>query len=56
MCRVERVYLMTTYKQSFYERIGFQPNASTTMVLENQLIDENIELEINNGELLTAIC
>ena len=56
MCRVERVYLMTTYKQSFYERIGFQHNASTTMVLENQLLEENLELEINNGELLTAIC
>jgi len=56
MCRVERVYLMTTYKQSFYERIGFQKNASTTMVLENQLLEENLELEISNGELLTANC
>ena len=56
MCRVERVYLMTTYKQSFYERIGFQHNASTTMVLENQLLEENIELEISKGELLTANC
>lgn len=36
ICRVERVYLMTTYQQSFYERIGFQVNASTTMVLHNQ--------------------
>ncbi|CBN57547.1 MULTISPECIES: GNAT family N-acetyltransferase [Kamptonema] len=45
MCRVERVYLMTTYKQSFYERIGFQCNASTTMVLENQPIDANMVLE-----------
>ncbi len=56
MCRVERVYLMTTYKQSFYERIGFQHNASTTMVLENQLLEENVELEISKGELLTANC
>ena len=54
MCRVERVYLMTTYKQSFYERIGFQKNASTTMVLENPLLEENLELEISKGELLTA--
>ncbi|NET30490.1 MAG: GNAT family N-acetyltransferase [Cyanothece sp. SIO1E1] len=38
--RVERVYLMTTYQQSFYERIGFQQNASTTMVLQNQLLEE----------------
>jgi N-acetylglutamate synthase-like GNAT family acetyltransferase len=56
MCRVERVYLMTTYKQSFYERIGFQKNASTTMVLENPLLEENLELEISKGELLTANC
>ncbi|MFW6357793.1 MAG: GNAT family N-acetyltransferase [Chroococcales cyanobacterium] len=34
--RVERVYLTTTYQQSFYERIGFQRNESTTMVLYNQ--------------------
>jgi len=56
MCRVERVYLMTTYKQSFYERIGFQKNASTTMVLENQVLEEIVELEISKGELLTANC
>ncbi|WP_341735607.1 GNAT family N-acetyltransferase [Microcoleus sp. CAWBG640] len=51
MSRVERVYLMTTYKQSFYERIGFQHNASTTMVLENLPLEENVELEIINQEL-----
>ena len=31
--RVERVYLMTTHQQSFYERIGFEENETTTMVL-----------------------
>lgn len=31
--RVERVYLMTTHKQSFYKRIGFQENETTTMIL-----------------------
>jgi ribosomal protein S18 acetylase RimI-like enzyme len=36
MNRVERVYLMTTHQQSFYERIGFQENSTTTMVLYNQ--------------------
>lgn len=36
MNRVERVYLMTTHKQRFYERIGFQQNSTTTMVLYNQ--------------------
>ncbi len=33
MNRVERVYLITTYQQHFYEQIGFQLNSSTTMVL-----------------------
>jgi N-acetylglutamate synthase-like GNAT family acetyltransferase len=33
--RVERVYLMTTYQQKFYERIGFEENQTTTMVLSN---------------------
>ena len=36
MKRVERVYLMTTHQQCFYERIGFQINSTTTMVLYNQ--------------------
>ncbi|WP_414756111.1 GNAT family N-acetyltransferase [Anabaena sp. CCY 9910] len=33
---VERVYLMTTNRQEFYEKIGFHANNSTTMVLHNQ--------------------
>ncbi|AFZ13306.1 GCN5-related N-acetyltransferase [Crinalium epipsammum PCC 9333] len=36
MSRVERVYLMTTNQQSFYERIGFECNSTTTMVLYSQ--------------------
>jgi len=32
MNRVERVYLMTTHQQRFYEQIGFECNSSTTMV------------------------
>jgi ribosomal protein S18 acetylase RimI-like enzyme len=35
MNRVERIYLMTTHQQSFYERIGFKENQTTTMVLHN---------------------
>ncbi|AFY59946.1 GNAT family N-acetyltransferase [Synechococcus sp. PCC 6312] len=31
--RVERIYLMTTHHQAFYERFGFQTNSTTTMVL-----------------------
>lgn len=36
MNRVERIYLMTTHQQRFYERIGMTRNSSTTMVLYNQ--------------------
>lgn len=35
MNRVERVYLMTTFQEKFYERVGFRRNPSTTMVLDN---------------------
>jgi ribosomal protein S18 acetylase RimI-like enzyme len=31
--RVERIYLMTTHQQTFYERMGFTQNSSTTMML-----------------------
>ena len=40
--KVERVYLTTTNQQSFYERIGFQPNSTTTMVLYNNSPIETI--------------
>ncbi len=33
LSRVERIYLMTTHEQKFYERIGFRENHSTTMLL-----------------------
>jgi N-acetylglutamate synthase-like GNAT family acetyltransferase len=36
VARVERVYLMTTNQQRFYEKIGFEANATTTMVLHYQ--------------------
>ena len=38
--RVERVYLMTTNQENFYQRIGFQSNATTTMVLFNRYPEE----------------
>ncbi|WP_121967936.1 GNAT family N-acetyltransferase [Leptolyngbya sp. BC1307] len=40
MNRVERTYLMTTHQQSFYERIGFEQNTTTTMVLHNQPLSD----------------
>jgi N-acetylglutamate synthase-like GNAT family acetyltransferase len=36
ICKVERVYLMTTHQQQFYEHIGFELNSSSTMVIHNQ--------------------
>jgi ribosomal protein S18 acetylase RimI-like enzyme len=39
MNRVERIYLNTTNRQSFYQRIGFVANSSTTMVLNNSHIN-----------------
>jgi N-acetylglutamate synthase-like GNAT family acetyltransferase len=33
--RVERIYLMTTYQQKFYQRMGFVENQTTTMLLNN---------------------
>ena len=38
--QVERVYLMTTHQQKFYERIGFEQNSTTTMVLNNQPVSQ----------------
>jgi ribosomal protein S18 acetylase RimI-like enzyme len=51
--RVERVYLMTTHQQEFYEKIGFQANATTTMVLHNQSqLDEFSITEVQLQESL----
>ncbi|MCU0565716.1 MAG: GNAT family N-acetyltransferase [Oculatellaceae cyanobacterium Prado106] len=38
--RVEKVYLVTTHQQQFYERIGFERNTNTTMVLNNRPISQ----------------
>lgn len=51
--RVERVYLTTTHKQSFYERIGFERNETTTMVLYNS--DSTDDLARRIQELPVAI-
>jgi N-acetylglutamate synthase-like GNAT family acetyltransferase len=51
VCRVERVHLMTTYQQAFYEKIGFEYNGSTTMVLHNTPIQFPPScLEVLQGE------
>ncbi len=48
MNRVERIYLTTTRQQRFYERIGFEENSSTTMVLYNNdlLVTSEIDREL----------
>ena len=51
MNRVERVYLTTTHQQSFYERIGFEVNSSSTMVLYNQPLTK-VPLEVQYQELI----
>jgi len=55
--RVERVYLMTTHQQAFYERIGFEENRSTTMVLCNQPLqhDRNYENQLNKVTRLSIV-
>ncbi|MEM1368830.1 MAG: GNAT family N-acetyltransferase [Cyanobacteria bacterium P01_H01_bin.15] len=56
MARVERVYLSTTFKAGFYERLGFQKNQSTTMVLMKDLVLpkalESEEVEYTNSSEL----
>jgi ribosomal protein S18 acetylase RimI-like enzyme len=39
--QVERVYLMTTHQQQFYERIGFECNSSTTLVLHHKPVSQD---------------
>lgn len=54
--RVERTYLMTTHQQKFYQKIGFQENNTTTMVLynsypsANDLLKESQTTELNQQE------
>ncbi len=43
VCDVERVYLMTTHQQQFYEHIGFEQNSSTTLVLLNSAVDNDFK-------------
>jgi ribosomal protein S18 acetylase RimI-like enzyme len=40
MNQVERIYLMTTHQQAFYEHMGFTQSSSTTMML-HQLRDNS---------------
>ncbi|MEM8502674.1 MAG: GNAT family N-acetyltransferase [Cyanobacteria bacterium P01_D01_bin.1] len=54
MNKVERTYLMTTHQQSFYERIGFECNSTTTMVLHNRPITDCPRLEVPGAASLRA--
>ena len=57
LSNVERVYLMTTYQQNFYQQIGFQENPTTTMVIYNRdfpqhdlSVEEGRPVEIRNSQ------
>ena len=50
--KVERVYLTTTHQQSFYERIGFKCNDTTTMVLYNSDSASDLSLLQQRSEVL----
>ena len=43
LSRVERVYLMTTHQQKFYETIGFTENRTTTMVISNSYLSTDLQ-------------
>lgn len=51
MSRVERVYLMTSLQQSFYQRIGFEVNSTTTMVYYNQPMEATPSLATAEGSV-----
>lgn len=55
LSRVERIYLMTTHQQKFYEKIGFTENTTTTMVLYNRYPSSNDVVKECQGEGITAI-
>lgn len=57
--KVERVYLMTTHQQKFYEHIGFEENQTTTMVLHNScstkvITNPDLQLQKKHKELNTV--
>ncbi|MBD2256744.1 GNAT family N-acetyltransferase [Pseudanabaena sp. FACHB-2040] len=52
--QVERVYLMTTHQQGFYERIGFQANSSTTLVLFNQPVEREFTPAYRGAEAASS--
>jgi len=59
VCHVERVYLMTTHQQKFYEQIGFEQNSSSTMVLFNTGCDRQLqasELNFIDNSLKISTC
>lgn len=46
MNRVERIYLMTTHQQRFYETIGFVSNSSSTMLLYQNKVSQTPSLKV----------
>ncbi|XGB43856.1 MAG: GNAT family N-acetyltransferase [Nodosilinea sp. LVE1205-7] len=56
MSRVERTYLMTTNQQGFYQRIGFEENSSTTMVLYGSKLEPLPSLVRSEPALVDGEC
>lgn len=51
MNRVERVYLMTTHQEKFYEKIGFERNSTITMVLhQSSLIPSSEQFQESHAQ------
>ncbi|MEO0966889.1 MAG: GNAT family N-acetyltransferase [Cyanobacteria bacterium J06639_18] len=53
--KVERVYLMTTHQQSFYEKIGFQENSTTTMLLYQDAEETNFPTQLLETQLQNSL-
>ena len=53
--KVERVYLMTTHQQSFYEKIGFQQNSTTTMLLYQDAEQANFPTQLLETQLQNSL-
>lgn len=53
--KVERVYLMTTHQQRFYEQIGFKQNSTTTMVLYQDSEQAKLPTQLRETQLQESL-
>lgn len=50
--QVEKVYLMTTHQQTFYKKIGFKENQTTTMVICPDDFQELSLISVTSSQLI----